>query len=205
MKKIIAIIFLFLVGLSSYAQIEDPVHFSSQLKMLKGDEAEIEFKASIDPGWHVYSVHLGNGGPISASFNVTKIDGAEIVGTLQAKGKEIKHFDNLFEMEVRYFENSATFVQKIRFTKPEYTIDCYLEYGACNDQGCLPPSEVPFKAQGKSPIADMKDTKEATEIDETEVQVPDMTESDSLSNLWAPVINELKTMDGSDDVTDYTL
>lgn len=205
MKKIIAIIFLFLVGLSSYAQIEDPVHFSSQLKMLKGDEAEIEFKASIDPGWHVYSVHLGNGGPISASFNVTKIDGAEIVGTLQAKGKEIKHFDNLFEMEVRYFENSATFVQKIRFTKPEYTIDCYLEYGACNDQGCLPPSEVPFKAQGKSPIADMKDTKEATEIDETEVQVPDMTESDFLFNLWAPVSDELKTMDGSDDVTDYTL
>ena len=205
MKKIIAIIFLFLVGLSSYAQIEDPVHFSSQLKMLKGDEAEIEFKASIDPGWHVYSVHLGNGGPISASFNVTKIDGAEIVGTLQAKGKEIKHFDNLFEMEVRYFENSATFVQKIHFTKPEYTIDCYLEYGACNDQGCLPPSEVPFKAQGKSPIADMKDTKEATEIDETEVQVPDMTESDFLFNLWAPVSDELKTMDGSDDVTDYTL
>ena len=61
--------------------------------------------------------------------------------------------DKLFEMEVRYFENTVTFVQKIRFTKPQYDIDCYVEYGACNDQSCLPPSEAVFKAKGASPVA----------------------------------------------------
>ncbi len=80
-------------------------------------------------------------------FNVNKLDGAELVGKLQARGKEISNFDPLFEMKLRYFEGSATFVQKMKFTKPNYHIDAYLEYGACNDQNCLPPSEASIQAE----------------------------------------------------------
>ena len=116
---------LLLVGLSLFAQMEDPVHFTSRLNALKGDEAEIVFTASIDPGWHVYSTDLGDNGPISATFNVVKMDGAEAVGPLQFRGKEIKQYDKLFDTELRFFEKSVTFVQKIRYTKPEYDIDCF--------------------------------------------------------------------------------
>ena len=150
MKRLTTLLSLFIV-LTVQAQMMNPVHFTSQLKPLKGAEAELVFSATIDPGWHVYSTGLGSDGPISATFNAVKMDGVEPVGKLQARGKEIKQFDKLFEMELRYFEKTVTFVQKVRFTKPDYDIDCYVEYGACNDESCLPPSEATLKVKGQSP------------------------------------------------------
>ena len=51
-------------------------------------------------------------------------------------------------MKVRYFENTAKFVQKVKFTGGAYAIEGYLEYGACDDESCLPPTQVPFKFSG---------------------------------------------------------
>ena len=135
-----------LMVLVAQGQMVNPVHFSSQLKKLKGNEGEIIFSATVDDGWHVYSTDMGNDGPISATFNVVKMEGAEPVGKLTPRGNIIKQYDKMFGMELRFFEKKAQFVQKIRFTKPQYVIDCYLEYGACNDEMCLPPTEVAFKA-----------------------------------------------------------
>ena len=151
MKKILLSLWALLLTLAVNAQMMNPVHFSSQLKTGKGTEAEIIFHATIDKGWHVYSTDIGDNGPIEASFNVVKMEGAELVGKLTPKGKVITQMDKMFNMELKYFENEATFVQKIRFTKPEYDIDCYLEYGTCSDESCLPPSEAAFKQSGKSP------------------------------------------------------
>ena len=217
MKKIISSTILFLIALSAMAQMMDPVHFTSQLKLLKEGEAELVFSATIDPGWHVYSTNLGNDGPISASFNTVKMEGAEPVGKLQARGSEIKKYDKLFDMELRYFEKAVTFVQKIRFTKPQYDIDCYVEYGACNDEACLPPSEASLKAKGKSPVAteETKDAKVKEEVKEdVEVVEKDtiVAQNDSVSamaaegnDLWQPVVDELKAMGGSDNITDHSL
>ena len=151
MKKIIFTILALVMALAVEAQLVDPVHFTSELKTGKGAEAEIVFHATIDDGWHVYSTEIGKSGPIEATFHVVKLEGAELVGKLKPKGQPIKKMDKLFDMELKYFEHEATFVQKIRFTKPEYTIDCYLEYGACSEKSCLPPSEVELKQQGRSP------------------------------------------------------
>ena len=220
MKKIISSTILFLIALSAMAQMMDPVHFTSQLKLLKEGEAELVFSATIDPGWHVYSTNLGNDGPISASFNTVKMEGAEPVGKLQARGSEIKKYDKLFDMELRYFEKAVTFVQKIRFTKPQYDIDCYVEYGACNDEACLPPSEATLKAKGenKSPkVGDDRGLNEGTDVkDKTDAsKTPEDTivaQNDSVSamvaeanDLWQPVVDELKAMGGSDNITDHSL
>ncbi len=217
MKKIISSTILFLIALSTMAQMMDPVHFTSQLKLLKEGEAELVFSATIDPGWHVYSTNLGNDGPIAASFNTVKMEGAEPVGKLQARGSEIKKYDKLFDMELRYFEKAVTFVQKIRFTKPQYDIDCYVEYGACNDEACLPPSETSLKAKGKSPVAteETKDAKVKEEVKEdVEVVEKDtiVVQNDTVSamategnDLWQPVVDELKAMGGSDNITDHSL
>ncbi len=208
---------MFLIALTAMAQMMDPVHFTSQLKLLKEGEAELVFSATIDPGWHVYSTNLGNDGPIAASFNTVKMEGAEPVGKLQARGSEIKKYDKLFDMELRYFEKAVTFVQKIRFTKPQYDIDCYVEYGACNDEACLPPSEASLKAKGKSPVAteEAKDAKVKEEVKEdVEVVEKDtiVAQNDTVSamvaegnDLWQPVVDELKAMGGSDNITDHSL
>jgi len=206
MKRLLTMWMLLVAIVAAKAQMMDPVHFTTQLKELKNGEAEIIFKATIDPGWHVYSTGLGNDGPISASFNKVKMDGAETVGKLQARGNEIKQFDKLFDMEVRYFEKAVTFVQKIKFTKPKYDIDCYVEYGACNDQSCLPPSEAAFKQNGKSPIEETPEVKEEPEVDTAKVVVPvDTAGVDTVivaDNLWTPVVSELQAFNGDSAPTE---
>ena len=185
----------FLVGiLPTIAQIQEPVQFQTTLKTLSESEVEIVFNGSIDAGWHVYSTDLPSGGPISATFNVDQIQGAELVGGLVPQGKEIKKFDKLFEMEVRYLEHTATFVQKLKITDEKFFIEGYLQYGACNDENCLPPSEVPFSFKGVKP-AIQGTSDEVAQVEETTDSTPapavqEQTEV-STSNYWAPVIDKL--------------
>ena len=148
MKKLLSTLLLLLTVVTIHAQLQEPVHVRTELNKLSDTEAELIFSATIDPGWHVYSTDLGKGGPISATFHADKMEGAQTVGSLKARGKEQKQFDKMFDMEVRYFEQSVTFVQKIRFVKPQYDIACYVEYGACNDRMCLPPMTMDLKAKG---------------------------------------------------------
>lgn len=231
MKKATTLILVMLVSILANAQMLDPVKFTSQLKTNNTAEGEIIFSGKIDQGWHVYSTGLGADGPISATFNKVKLDGVELVGKLQARGKEISNFDKLFEMNLRYFENSVQFVQRVRFTKPSYTIDAYLEYGACNDQNCLPPTSVEIKKSGKSPaVVDNKSEvkKEETEKASAEPITATLTEADTLTeaqtdsaatavvaesnltdtekaDLWQPVIKQLQQFGGNSDIANHSL
>lgn len=234
MKKVLLALQLLLIVMMAQAQMMNPVKFTSSLKTSKGAEAEIVFTGKIQPGWHVYSTGLGGDGPISATFNVNKMDGVELVGKLQARGHEISKFDPLFEMKLRYFEGSATFVQKIKFVKPNYSIDAYLEYGACSDQNCLPPSEASFKHRGKSPAVDGKTDADKTEEATTSGIDPALAakmKADSLAKLanaeqatdsaataapvtvdasdskawWQPVVKELQAFGGANDIANHSL
>lgn len=213
MKKLLFPFVLLLFAVAVQAQIQDPVKFNSELKILAADEAEVVFTAAIDKGWHVYSTDLGDGGPISATFNVEKIFGAEVVGKLKPVGKEISTFDKLFEMKVRYFENTAQFVQKLKLTGGAYQIEGYLEYGACNDENCLPPTQVPFKFSGKAEGAAKEAAAAAAETKAEEQPAKQETVSGTApvaaiggadgpteikvadkADLWKPVISELNSL-----------
>ena len=208
------------------AQLVNPVHFTAELKPGEGAEAEIIFHAKIDAGWHVYSTDIGDDGPIEATFNVVKIDGAEPVGKLKPVGRVIKKMDKMFDMELKYFENEATFVQKIRFTKPNYDIDCYLEYGACSDASCLPPSEVAFKQQGKSPVATAStasadkekpadkaepapeppaEPELAAEPDTAQTAPLATADTETAADLWAPVTDDLRLLGSGEDLANQSL
>ena len=219
MRKILSICLL-LIAVVAQAQIQEPVKFKSELKTLAAGEAEIVFTATIDKGWHVYSTDLGDGGPISATFNVEKISGATVVGKLQPKGKEIASYDKLFEMNVRYFESTAQFVQKLKLTGGDYKIEGFLEFGACNDENCLPPTQVEFNFSGKAEAAKgaavttpekvtvpAEDTKPETQP-ASQTETPADTASTGIIggadgptdinvagniDLWKPVINDLQS------------
>ncbi len=220
-KKVYLTLLALVLVLAAQAQMMNPVHFRSELKMLEGENAEIVFTATIDPGWHVYSTDLGNDGPIEATFNATKMEGAEKVGKLTPRGNAIKKFDNMFGMELKYFEHSATFVQKIKFTKPQYDIDSYLEYGACNDEMCLPPTQVDFKQKGNAPVkADAKaDAATAEAADEeaaptaeakadssaVAAATPSTLNAQEKDALWQSSVDELRQLGGSDSIADQSL
>ena len=202
------------------AQIKDPVKFKTEFNTLSDTEAEIVFTAAIDKGWHVYSTELGDGGPISATFNVDKTSGIELLGKLKPVGKEVATFDKLFEMKVRYFENTAKFIQKVKLTGGAYEIEGYLEYGACDDESCLPPTEVPFKFSGVAKTANAAAAKaeqpEKKEVEKKEEAAPVVskdtvammelvpaTTTDASTGiqpavasgeLWKPVISELQAL-----------
>lgn len=211
---------LLLVAMFCNAQMADPVKFKSHLKTGSTAEAEIVFDGKIAHGWHVYSTNLGSDGPIEASFHVDEKDGVELVGKLTPRGHEISMMDNMFGMKLRFFENSVQFVQKVKFTKPTYTIKAYLEYGACNDEMCMPPTQVNAHFSGKSPAIDGKaaaDEKSADDVAETlkaggldssmvkagavdSVAIADSAAAPQLDNaevqkLWTPVIKELAKFD----------
>ena len=174
MRKIISFLLLSFVVYALQAQIKDPVKFKTELTSLSDTEAEVVFTAAIDNGWHVYSTDLGDGGPISATFNVDNKSGVELVGKLKPVGKEVSTFDKLFEMKVRYFENTAKFVQKVKFTGGAYEIEGYLEYGACDDESCLPPTQVPFKFSGVAKAGNAAATKtEQPKAEQPEQKVVD--------------------------------
>ena len=145
-----------LLGLASLlpaaAQIQEPVKFTHEWKQLSDTEAEIVFNATIDPGWHVYSTDLPDGGPIAATFNTDRLTGAETDGPLEPRGEVVEKMDPMFQMKVKYFEGRhATFAQRIRLTGGAYEVTGYLQYGACNDENCLPPTNVEFSYRGNGP------------------------------------------------------
>ena len=199
--------------LSVVAQMQDPVHFKAEWKSISANEAEIIFSATIDPGWHVYSTDLGDGGPTQATINIDKISGAALDGKLKPDSNEIKKMDPIFEMEVKFFEKTAKFTQKVKLNGGKYSVSGYLEYGACNDENCLPPTSVDFTFSGEVPAqAKAADTKEkeapkkeeapveAVAKADTTVEAPAATDSTATettlqgtTNYWTPVISELSS------------
>lgn len=226
MKKLLLAFGLLLASLFVQAQILDPVSFSTEFNKVSDDVAEIVFTAQIDPGWHIYSTELGDGGPISASFNVDKMTGAHEDGKLLPVGNEQAVYDKLFDMEVRYFEKTAKFVQRVRLEGGAYRLEGYLEYAACNDQNCLPPSEVPFMFTGTADIAasqenatdyNSPDTQQNLDNGQSSLSGAASTEdtgTDSQQDLgngqrstvnapwWSPVISELRSFGESTGTTD---
>lgn len=208
---------MLLMVLTAMAQMEDPVKFTAEIKTGKTAEAEIVFSGRIEAGWHIYSTDLGSSGPTEASFHVNKADGIELVGKLMPRGNEKSHFDAMFGMNVRYFEGTAQFVQKIRFTKPTYTIDAYLEYGVCSDENCLPPGEVALKKSGKSPAVAAATEPAAAEVAEAAAPVvADSTAAPADSAVapvtastetlwWQPVTEQLKALDSEANIANHSL
>lgn len=208
-----------MVATAMSAQMQNPVHFSVQQKQVSPTEVQVIFTGKIDAGWHVYSTGLPADGPISATLTTETSEGAKADGKLAAQGKEISNYDKLFDMNLRYFENSVTFVQRYKVTGKTYHIKGFLEYGACNDQNCMPPTQVEFDYKGEGP-ADAPEAKEEKKSDTDDAALKadslakaallagDSIPTDSLaalatvdsvetSDLWKPVIKELQDFNGN--------
>lgn len=175
---------------------QNPVHFSVQQKQVSPTEVEVIFTAKIDQGWHVYSTNLPADGPTSASLHVDKAEGVTPVGKLTTRGKELNVYDKTFEMKLRYFENSVGFVQRYKITAKTYTIKGYLEYGACNDEMCLPPTQVEFNFKGNGPASAPAATPTAAnaETEKTTTAATDVA-ADGLSALTAMTADTAKKSD----------
>lgn len=201
-KVILSWLFIAILCLPAWAQIQEPIKFKTEWKTISDQEVEIIFTGTAEKGWHIYSTDLPEDGPISATFNLDKIEGAEAIGKLTPRGKEIDKMDPIFGMQVRFFEGTATFVQKLKLTGGNYNVTGYLQYGACNDENCLPPTNVEFSfkgqaANGQSSISENPTTNITESLNEvssqetTSMTLTPLNFSESKADYWKPVINEL--------------
>uniref|UniRef100_UPI0030DAC6E6 protein-disulfide reductase DsbD family protein n=1 Tax=Zunongwangia profunda TaxID=398743 RepID=UPI0030DAC6E6 len=123
------------------AQVADPIKWTTETEKISDTEYLLIAKAALDTGWHLYAQQVPDEGPVPTSFIYDDSSGNfRIVGnTQEEEGKII--YDPVFEMEVKYFENSAIFKQKIEVTKELGDILALVEYMVCDDTRCLPPEE----------------------------------------------------------------
>ena len=147
MKKFIGI-FSFFIAFTTFltAQIHDPVKWETSVEKVTDTEFDLVVTANIDKGWHLYSQNVPDGGPIPTTFYFKDVENEyELVGkTTEGKGHEV--YDNVFEMDIKYFEKQAIFKQRIKLlTKNKITVNSSLEFMVCDDTNCLPPTEVDIK------------------------------------------------------------
>lgn len=150
MKKFLGLMLLIFITTAAQAQIQNPVNWEITLKDTGSTEKELLFTAKIEKGWHLYDMNLPEGGPVSTSFNFESVTGAELIGKPTATTKPTTVFDDLFNMELRWYAESVTFVQKFKVTDyKKFKIEGEVEYMACNDENCLPPERESFSFDSK--------------------------------------------------------
>ena len=209
---------LFICALvSALAQFQTPVTITASQKKVADDALEMVFQGNVDAGWHVYGTDIADGGPTRAELTLEKQKGLKPDGKLKATGKLHKAMDEMFGMEVSYMEGTASFVQRFTITEPEYEVAGYLTYGACNDENCIPPTNVEFsfKGEGKPQttepekiVEEPKEEEKAAVVEDTITAEEPVQEEvrDSVGNdLWAPVVDELKAFEVGTQTTNRSL
>ena len=192
-KRMSALLSLLCVAMMTFAQMHEPIKCETSWKVAGDGVAELRISATIDAGWHLYSTELEDG-PTAATLVVETINGARLDGKLGFEGKEIEKYDDMFGMDVRYFENKVTFVQRFAIESDDYTVQGYFQYGACDDQSCLPPTNVEFSYKGQQSTANSQ-----------QLTANSQQPSSPFGALWEPVISELGQPKGTADTSNQSL
>ena len=210
MKKLAALVTVLWSCISiCNAQFVEPVEWSAK-DSKKGDELTLTFKASIEDSWHMYGLEEYTNGPQHTEFTFETLEGAELSGKPRVvAGSPIKHFDDVFGMDLTYFENSVSIAQTFKLTGEQYKVAGYVTYMSCNDGNCTPPTTYEFSFAGNGVVASKteadKAAKNTTAIaaeqgndgndgavsNETSVSATASTQASAPSDLWTPVIDKL--------------
>ena len=141
MKKIITILIL-IISFTTVAQIEDPIEWNTSVEKISDTEYILIATATIEKSWHLYSQNVPENGPIPTTFyfDETKNSFAKIGKTIEEEGHTVD--DKVFEMKIKFFENTAVFKQKIKLKSEKKTILATVEFMVCDDTQCMAPTEV---------------------------------------------------------------
>lgn len=205
---------------------QDVVNWTFSLADKGNSEVELTAVAKINPGWHLYDVTIPPGGPNPTKLTIEELKGATKVGSFKAINSKLhKGYDEIFEMEIGYYENQATFVQRFKVTdKAVFSLKGDIRAQACDDTDCTPPLPIDFSFSSKDlpknlvVIAD-KEKKEVQAEATAEVKpiVTDtvsgnqaaasdtlITANASTSDLWTPVIKELNVLGAEGSTANQT-
>lgn len=221
MKKGILVLLFILSLFSGKILADGPVSWKMSIADKGNGEIELVANATIAAGWHLYDTQIPDGGPFPTSISIDEVKGAVAVGTFHAVNSKLhKDFDKVFEMEIGYYEKTATFVQKFKITdKSKFVLKGDVRAQACNDRECTPPIPIDFSfTSGNLPATVTVSTGAATDQSndlQTTADTATLANNDSISqaqtteiqdaNLWTPVIEEVKAFGAAGDTSNRSL
>ena len=142
------LLILSLISFFSQAQILDPVAWTYESNKIGDDEFELNFIASIEDDWAIYSHYLEDGGPLPTNFAFTTNSDYELVGQLiEHDINKVTKYDSVFDMVVTKFYKEARFTQRIKLVSKSSAISGNLEYMTCDDTQCTFKPDNPFMFQ----------------------------------------------------------
>ena len=215
-KRSLSLLLFAVFALFAFAQVD----FQVSYKRVSPTEVDVIFTGKAAPGWHIYGTNIPDGGPTPATFNIDSAKGARLKGALKGGPGLKTSNDPIFEMEVSFYEGTATFTQRVEITEKEYDLQGYLKFGACNDENCLPPTSIDCRVNGSDgpaavaaaaaavPEKVVPETPEAETavVDTVDVPVaPEVTDSVAANALWTPVIDQLNAFGNENDTTGKSL
>ena len=204
---------LFATGSTLVAQMGgmvNPVKFSQQITDDGKKIVTVSITARINSGWHLYDQNLPKDGPVPLSFHTDKLVGAKALGDFKANKQPKSYIDDIFNIEVREFEGSVTFSQRLEITDAKaFAYEGYLKGQACQDNCVQVDYDFNFSSKQLSKallaltaaIPSEETTTTEAETDSTETTALAVTdtlsagatgESISEASYWAPVVEQLK-------------
>ena len=169
MKNIFILLFL-TFSLGIFSQIEDPLKWATSVEKISDTEFVLVSTATIDDGWHLYAQDVPEDGPIATSFTFENTKNNYLLkgNTTEQEGVTID--DPVFEMKIKFFENSATFKQTIQTKTDLNYIRGVVEFMVCDDTRCLAPTEIDLVFNLKKEIdSSVNENKAPIRIDNKEV------------------------------------
>ncbi|MDR0544454.1 MAG: thioredoxin family protein [Odoribacteraceae bacterium] len=132
---LIAIACLWVVG-PAFAQMVNPTRWISSVEKTGEDTYALKMKASIEPGWVIYSMFTPDGGPLRAELVVAEEATGQVVAAGVAKeGEARRKFDEVFKVETLYFTGEYEVTKEVRVTDPTLsTIRASFSFQACAEQ-----------------------------------------------------------------------
>lgn len=147
MKKNVFAILMFLVfcAVTVSAQLQEPVKWKFEIKEVNQYEVQVIAHATVDASWKVYGLNVPEGGPVATEVTFETGEGyTPLKKAVEITPPTVKH-DEVFDMEVPYFKNTASFSQNVRVTKRPVTIKGYVTFMCCDNETCLPPTDEEFE------------------------------------------------------------
>ncbi len=174
---------------SSFAQIHDPVRWSTSAVKISDTEYDLITTATIEAKWHLYSQNVPADGPIPTTFSFKTSPDFKLTGkTSEEKGHTVH--DPVFDMEIKYFENKAKFKQRIKLlSEKSFKIAGTVEFMVCDDSSCLPPTEIDLvflisANNANTTIANTDNSKEAVEVAiDKNIEIPSATVDKNKENV----------------------
>jgi len=141
MKTFAMLMILLFAGISSV--FSQQIKWNCAAKVIGSNQALLSFKATVMPGWHIYSTQQKEGGPLKTSITIDSSGNYVLVGKT-TEPKPLAKWDGAFGMQVLYFEKEVVFQQKVKFSGKNVTVKGEIEFMTCDDHQCLPPVTESF-------------------------------------------------------------